>query len=186
MMTKLNLYYLKLKGLYKEYEDTIHAGMILWLGIFIVLFGIGFIRQTHAVNMPNKYSAAVVSTEKGMKTIKSDFAKKQPFTLVLYRPDCSACQSVETRLMKDYWYSKQQSKVDHIMLNVNKLDEKNRSELLQLVPQIAVDGDKIPTPLTANVQPTSKTHAVVKDISKDNNPSKFEKVLKNSKNLEEH
>lgn len=176
------LVYLKSKTFWDSYKRDIQAGAIFWVGIGMILIAILSIHGKKKEVL--KYSADEVSVSTGMQTIKRDFTQKQPFTLVLYEPSCHACKSAQKRLMKDYWASKDKSKIDHIIMNAKKIKGENRNELIRLVPQIAVYGDKFAIPTVVNVVPISKSKAKVAGLSQDNSPKYFEPVFKQSEKLQ--
>lgn len=182
MQSKLVSHFFKFKAYFDDYKKLIVSGAIVWLGIFIVGFGLVTLKSNGIVY--KTYASAETVPSAGMKIISNDFKQKRPFTLVLYRDDCSACKEVEERLMKDYSLSKNSSKHDYIILNVNELSTSQKQTLIKKIPQITLYGDKIPTPLVANVKPISSKKAIVPEISKDNDPKLFEPVFKHSKNLE--
>lgn len=172
------LYYLKAKNIYENYKLFLNAGIIFWLGIFLIVFGIHWSKEPSQIT----YQSDEISTYEGLKKIENNINHNAPFTLVFYRPNCPACKSVEKKLMKSYWEAKNVSTTEHFVLNANRLTEVQKQKLIKIIPSLVVQQDHIPTPLVVNVIPINK-HAMVQDISTDNSPARFNSVLENSKNL---
>jgi hypothetical protein len=103
------------------------------------------------------------------------------FTFVLYRDDCQSCLNVEKSLVREVSAIKQSYRNGrYIFLDLNEFDNKEKNKLINLFPEILVAGDKIPTPLVANVEKTSKDWKITSQSNTDEK-KKIEAVLLKSK-----
>lgn len=179
---KLNLKYLKLRNFYNKYKKFLWAGTTIWIGIFLIAFAFFFLKTEGKDT--TTFAGNEYTPNQGMKMIRSNFTRQNSFTLILYRTHCPACKKVEKQFISDYSETKKQTDHDYIVLDVEKLNSSQKNELTRLVPGITVKNNHIPTPLVANIKPTSYNKATITSISKDNNKHNYEKVLEDSKKLE--
>ena len=182
MMSRINLEYLKLKNLYEKYKRSLWTGTTVWIGIFFIAFGIFF--MTTGGRDTTTFAGNEMKPAEGMKLIRSDFTSQSEFTLILYRTNCPACHKAEKNLIANLNKSKTKAKHDYIVLDVEKLNSDQKNELIRLMPDITVRKNHIPTPLVANVKPTSYNKSVLLDVSKTDNEQNYVRVLKNSTKLE--
>lgn len=185
---KAGHYFLKGKRLYEENKRTIKAGQVMGLGLILIVFAVMLflgnkdVKTRLGLQQPTTYAEVAATPTDGMATVKSEFKYLKPFTLVLYRTGCSACEKAEKPLVKDYLKYRDIAKHDFIMLDVTKLSKKDQKYLLEKIPSIGING-KIPTPLVANIVPVSENSGAVDEISSDNATKSFDRVFKKSPDL---
>lgn len=183
MKDRFSLWSIKAKNFYKKYQKELKSGVIFWVGIaLVVIGGITFYNSQVKSEPTLTYASVERPAKQGMETIKYNFKKRKPFTLILHRPGCPACQKAESGIMNGYKKASSNAKTDYIILDITKMTSEEKQELISLLPQITIDG-KIPSPLVANIKPYSDFQAKVVDMSNDDNPKNYNKVLEDSKNL---
>ncbi|EFO68633.1 hypothetical protein ABVC38_00215 [Lactobacillus iners] len=177
MKNKFSLYFLKTKNLTDEYKPFFKAGLAFYFGIAFIIFGIGLILQ-------NKTSPTfAANTEKpavALKAIKSDINKNRAFTVVIHKQGCRDCERVEKSFVHQYLKTKKESKTDYIMFDISKMTNKQQQELIQLLPQITVAGNRILTPTIAYFKGENR-RAVLIDISQNPTAKSLNNVLVHSK-----
>lgn len=135
---------MKVQSFYEQYKKFLYAGIIFWLGVGAIIYGINL-----ALHPSDTFSANAQEPGQALTTIKSDIKNNQDFTVVVYKPGCSDCKKVEKDFMKQYRQTISKTGMDHVMVDVAKMNTKQKQELLKLLPQIAVQGHKIATPTAA-------------------------------------
>ncbi|EPM6858993.1 hypothetical protein ACTPGW_002619 [Enterococcus faecalis] len=104
------------------------------------------------------------------------------FTLVLYRADCKACQSVEHRLVKDLKKLSDDEKRKIVATDLQKMSDEQLISIQKMLPAIMIDGTKIPTPLVANVKVDKSGEISILNKSDSDNYKEIKNVLNDSKN----
>lgn len=178
---KAVLYYLQAKNMFEKYKKTIIIGAIFWVGLFAVLIGGRMVYNQHKAESYTTYKSVAMSPTSAMKQIKHDFDKKHPFTIVLYSSTCSDCKKAEKPLVKDFAETRANSNADYILTDLTKFSVSQRKELIRLLPQLTVQGDKFYVPTVANVKPVDSMHAKVTDINQNTSEAMYRMVFDNGK-----
>lgn len=179
--SKFVLYYLQAKNFFEKYKKTMFVGAIFWIGLFAILVGGKLVYNQHKVASYTTYKSVAMSPTNAMKQIKYDFDKRHPFTIVLYSSTCSDCKKSEKPLVKDFAETRANSNADYILTDLTKFSTSQRKELIRLLPQLTVQGDKFYVPTVANVKPINSRRAKVTDMNQNTSEAMYHMVFDSGK-----
>lgn len=126
---------------------SLKTGLVIGLGLLLVVWG-GFTFYK-GYSEKNTYKGVDSSNEVAMFKLDQAVQSSQNMTLVLYRHDCKYCKNVEKPLVREL---QNLDKRDYLVIDIQTMDDSDIEKLSKIVPEILVDGNKIPTPLVANIK----------------------------------
>lgn len=153
-MNKLKEFFIhqNLKWRYSNETVPFFARKGLKIGIGLAFLTIGIIVLVVHTSVPVKanYQAIETTPIKALKAIDAT-GQTHKLTLVLYRDDCQACQHVEKELSGKIQTIRKNKQAKIVVTDLKKMNQDQLRKIQQKLPEIMVDGTKIPTPLVANL-----------------------------------
>ncbi|MCT0449978.1 hypothetical protein [Lactococcus lactis] len=163
---------------WKYSDDTMYLtarqSVRIGIGLLLLVIGIFIIFQVFPKH-DYKYSSIDSPPKEAMSKLES--GNQKDLTLVLYRDDCKYCQKVEKPLVKKISGLKKESRKNVVVLNVNEMSTNELKSLKNMIPAILVEGDKIPTPLVANLKLKSKNEITVLSKSETGELSEISNLI---------
>lgn len=133
--------------------------------------------QKQEVSAKTNYEQVETKSSVGMNKLDDLLKNKEKVTLILFRKDCPACQNVEKDLVSGIDILKNNTKQNVLVLDLNKLSASEKQDLMQKVPEIVVDGDKLASPTVANLSYKNDQEYKVDQKVIGDNKNHIEKVL---------
>lgn len=158
-------------------KNFFRAGLIGTFGIMLIIFG--FFHIYHSMNENNSYSMVETPPKQVLTILNKRLDASDQTSLILFRNDCPACKKVETHLVKKVIDLKEKGASQFVVIDLKKLSHNQLNELKEIIPGIVVDGNKIPTPLVANLK-SDGTIFKIKNKSTNTDIRRIDQVLKES------
>lgn len=141
--------------------------------IVISIFAILYVKRLDS----NNYESVTKNNREGLNILTNQsFENNETRILILYRKDCQACKNVEKNIVRAI-KSKQKSKNDYIVLNIQTMKSSQIKKLVNILPEILIDGNKIPTPLVAKVSLDKKGDLMVVEQSNTDDWNKIKLIM---------
>ncbi|GAA3266808.1 hypothetical protein LMG8520_2087 [Lactococcus lactis subsp. lactis] len=163
---------------WKYSDDTMYLtarkSVRIGIGLLLLVVGIFIIFQVFPKH-DYKYSSIDSTPKEAMSKLES--SNQKDLTLVLYRDDCKYCQKVEKPLVKKISGLKKELRKNVVVMNVNEMSTNELKSFKNMIPAILVEGDKIPTPLVANLKLKSKNEITVLSKSETGELSEISNLI---------
>ena len=144
------------------------------VGLFLIAFAVIFMLKNIATT-DDTYKHISTPPITAFKDLEFNQKEKQ-VTLILYRSKCKACLSVESNIAKKVNEMRKKSGSDIQVVNVLDLEKPQLSFIQKNLSGILVNGNKIPTPLVANLTITEKG-IIINKFSNTANFKNIDKIL---------
>lgn len=125
----------------------IGAGIALMMIAVALLYPLG-----KDLMKPVNYESISTTSEQTFQVLEQQKTSQEPLTIILYSSECEACAHVEKDLVRRVREIKDNSKQQIIATDLAEMNADELDHIRELLPEVLVDGDKIPTPTVANVQ----------------------------------
>lgn len=140
--------------------------------ILIIVSSVALYKMASPVN----YESVSVPPDEALHQL--DTADEKDLTIVFYRSDCSACQRVEKELAKEIKAINDKGNRQIYVTNLQDMTNEQLQYIQTNLPEIMVDGTKIPTPLVANLHVNSEGIINVLEKSDTGDMDAIRRVLK--------